>query len=101
MDLTRKINGIINPTRPFQESKPQNGDPDEFSSKPRRKTKISPSTKISSPTSCRMQKANIYNSAINEKKMLTKICYGYTESKRGDFRGEITKNFKEREIAMF
>ena len=45
MDLTRKINGIINPTIRFQESKPQNGDPDEFSSQPRRKTKISLSTK--------------------------------------------------------
>ena len=41
------------PTRPFQESKPQNGEPGEFLSKPRRKTKISPSIKISTPTGCR------------------------------------------------
>ena len=73
----------------------QNGDPDEFSSKPRRKTKISP------PTGCRMHKANIYNSPIKEKKMLTKICCGYTGSQRGEFRGQITKNFKEGEITIF
>ena len=41
------------PTRPFQESKPQNDEPDEFLSKPRRKTKISPCVKISTPTGCR------------------------------------------------
>ena len=43
------------PTRHFQESKPQYGDPDKFSSKPRRKTKIlAPSIKISTPMGCRM-----------------------------------------------
>ena len=43
------------PTRHFQESKPQYPDPDKFSSKPRRKTKIlAPSIKISTPMGCRM-----------------------------------------------
>ena len=41
------------PIRPFQESKPQNGDSDKFPSKPRRKTKISPCIKNSTPTGCR------------------------------------------------
>ena len=37
------------PTRHFQESKPPYGDPDKFSSKPRRK-----SIKVSTPMGCRM-----------------------------------------------
>ena len=34
-------------------------------------------------------------------KKLTMICYGYTGSQRGDFHGQITKNFKEGEITIF
>ena len=41
------------PTRPFQERKRLDVEPGEFLSKPRRKTKISPSVKISTPTGCR------------------------------------------------
>ena len=29
------------------------------------------------------------------------LCYGYTGSLRGDFHGQITKNYKEKEITIF
>ena len=76
------------PTRPFQERKPQNGEPGEFLSKPRRKTKISPSVKISTPTGCRRP---AFTTPQSTRKKLTKICYGYTGSQREDFHGQITK----------
>ena len=55
LDLTWKINGIISNKTFSRKQKPQYGDPDKFSSKPRRKTKIlAPSIKISTPVGCRM-----------------------------------------------
>ena len=90
------------PTRHFQESKPQYGDPDKFSSKPRRKTKIlAPSIKISTPMGCRMPAFTTPQSTSKNvyKDMLQ--LYGYTGSLRGDFHGQITKNYKEKEITIF
>ena len=87
------------PTRHFQESKPQYGDPDKFSSKPRRKTKIlAPSIKIQLLWVAECQHLQLLNQGA---KMFTKICYGYTGSLRGDFHGQITKNYKEKEITIF
>ena len=67
------------PTRPFQESKPQNGDPDKFSSTPRRKTKILAPSILWVAECQHLQPRN------QREKKLTKICYGYTGSLSGRF----------------
>ena len=67
------------PTRPFQESKPQNGEPREFLSKPRRKTKILPSVAYG------LQNASIYNSAINEEKSWQRYVMDILEAKEEIF----------------
>ena len=86
------------PTRPFQESKPQNDEPDEFLSKPRRKTKIPPSIKISTPTGCRRPAFTTPQSTRTnvDKSMLWSMDNRKTGSLRGDFHGQIMKNYKER-----
>ena len=71
------------PIRPFQESKPQNGDSDKFPSKRRRKTKISPS--IKNFNSYGLQKASIYNSAINEEKSWQRYVMDILEAKEEIF----------------
>jgi len=47
------------------------------------------------------KKANIYNSAINEKKCWQRYVVDNTGSQNGDFYGQITKNYKERERTIF
>ena len=78
------------PTRPFQESKPQNSDPDKFSSKPRRKTNIAPSANISTPTGYRRP-------AFATPQSTTEA----DESQRGYFHGKIRKITKRGKEPFF
>ena len=90
------------PTRPFQESKPQNGDPDKFSIIQASKKNKTFSTEHKNFNSdlwvAECQHLQLRN---QREKKLTKICYGYTGSLRGDSHGHLTKNYKEKEITIF
>ena len=57
------------PTRPFQEGKPQNGDPDKFSSTEHKFNSFG------------SQNASINNSAINEKKSWQRYVMDILEAK--------------------